>query len=90
VSAGDIHPKNAKQLLARAIVATFNGYDFRITRAAENDFDSKFGKTSVLIPQSTKNLVVNSQQTLIRSGNRDQSQQRRTPPPREADRRPHA
>jgi tyrosyl-tRNA synthetase len=65
VNAGRVHPKDAKQLLSRAIVATFNGFDPRIVRAAEDDFKSKFGKASVLVPESTKDLTGDPQQPLI-------------------------
>jgi tyrosyl-tRNA synthetase len=51
---GQIHPKEAKQLLARVIVGTFNNFDHQIIKSAEEDFNEKFGKKAVLVPDSTK------------------------------------
>jgi hypothetical protein len=38
VKSGELHPKEAKQLLARVIVGTFNNFDEQVIAAAENDF----------------------------------------------------
>jgi tyrosyl-tRNA synthetase len=54
VESGQLHPKQAKQLLARVIVGTFNGFDRDIIEAAENDFNEKFGKGATLVPDSTQ------------------------------------
>ncbi|WP_051560431.1 tyrosine--tRNA ligase [Clostridium beijerinckii] len=54
VEEGIIHPKEAKQLLARVIVGTFNYFDKGIVAASETDFNQKFGGKSVLIPESTQ------------------------------------
>jgi len=51
---GQIHPKEAKQLLARVIVGTFNNFDLQVVTSAEGDFNEKFGKKAVLIPESAK------------------------------------
>ena len=50
VEAGKIHPRDAKMLLARAIVASFNNYDADVVAAAEAAFTSKFGGEKKLIP----------------------------------------
>ena len=60
VDEGKVHPKEAKQLLARVIVAIFNNFDEQIIKSAEDDFNAKFGKKAVLIPDS---IEVISQET---------------------------
>lgn len=50
VQQNSIHPKEAKQLLARVIVATFNSFQPEVIHDAEANFNSKFGKTKSLIP----------------------------------------
>lgn len=54
VESEELHPKQAKQLLARVIVGTFNNFDERIIEAAQNDFNEKFGKGAALVPDSTE------------------------------------
>lgn len=65
VQAGELHPKEVKQLLARAVVGTFNGFNADIIRSAEQDFESKFGKTAVLVPASTKQTNAQANQTIL-------------------------
>jgi len=62
---GKVHPKVAKQLLARVIVGTFNHFDVKTVRAAEDDFDQKFGKQSVLVPESTQTIRVDGGEMLV-------------------------
>ncbi len=52
VESGELHPKDAKKLLARVVVATFNHYDPKVIEEAQKDFDSKFGKSSSLVPDN--------------------------------------
>jgi tyrosyl-tRNA synthetase len=54
VERGELHPKQAKQLLARVVVGTFNGFDADVINAAQNDFNDKFGKGATLVPDSTQ------------------------------------
>ena len=58
VNGGGIHPKDAKQLLARVIVGTFNHFDSQIIKTAEDDFNAKFGKKAVLVPDSTEDIPI--------------------------------
>lgn len=67
VEEGKIHPKEAKRLLARAVVAAFNHFDRQVVAAAEADFDSKFGKQAVLVPESTETVTVGKGQSLVES-----------------------
>jgi tyrosyl-tRNA synthetase len=53
VQTSALHPKDVKKLLARVLVATFNGFDEPAAHRAEQDFDSKFGKNASLIPDTT-------------------------------------
>lgn len=56
VDNGHVHPKEAKQLLARSVVATFNHFDKEIVRQAENHFESRFGKQAQAIPADIKEI----------------------------------
>jgi len=56
VERGEIHPMEAKRMLARAIVATFNGYEERIVSEAERAFNRKFGKEKNLIPDDIETI----------------------------------
>jgi tyrosyl-tRNA synthetase len=60
-----IHPKSAKQLLARTIVGIFNNFDAEIIRLAEDDFNSKFGKHTALIPEDMKTIPIVEGESLI-------------------------
>ncbi|MEM3112568.1 MAG: tyrosine--tRNA ligase [Candidatus Anstonellales archaeon] len=51
VAGGKFHPMEAKRLLARAIVGTFNHFDQDIIDSAERAFNQKFGKQKVLVPE---------------------------------------
>lgn len=62
---GEIHPKEIKALLARTIVATFNNFDMNAVKSAEEDFNSKFGKSKKLIPEDTKGILANGDELLI-------------------------
>lgn len=65
VNDGQLHPKDVKSLLARIIVASFNNFDMKIVREAENNFNSKFGRAKQLVPDDTKKVVVKSDETVI-------------------------
>lgn len=65
VDEGKIHPKDVKQLLARVVVGVYNYFDAGTIRAAENDFNAKFGKEKELIPDSTQPIVVEANTPLI-------------------------
>jgi tyrosyl-tRNA synthetase len=56
VDSGALHPKEAKRLLARVVVAVFNAYDGALVRQAETAFDQKFGAAKVLVPEDTKDV----------------------------------
>lgn len=65
VSSGATHPKDAKRLLARVVVATFNGHDTALVRAAEAAFDQKFGAGRVLVPEDTKSVSLQGQAKVL-------------------------
>ncbi len=65
VEAGKVHPRDAKELLARVIVGTFNHFDREIIEKANADFKEKFGKQAVLVPDSTVAVEVRPGETLI-------------------------
>lgn len=65
VSSGWIHPKDAKSLLARVIVATFNGFDKSVVEKAEGNFNSKFGQKKQLVPDDIKVISVSTEETVI-------------------------
>ena len=65
VESGALHPKDAKQLLARVVVGVFNHYDKNLISEAQKDFDSKFGKTSSLIPDDVKDAKVEKDEKLL-------------------------
>jgi len=65
VKSGELHPKEAKQLLARVIVGTFNNFDEQVIAAAENDFNEKFGKGATLVPDSTEVVRIEPDKTLL-------------------------
>lgn len=56
VEEGTVHPMDAKKLLARVVVATFNNYDSKIVESAENAFANKFGKEKVLVPDDLQTV----------------------------------
>lgn len=51
VEAGRLHPKEAKRLLARVVVATFHAYEPGVVQKAQAAFDQKFGASKVLVPE---------------------------------------
>lgn len=51
-----LHPMEAKRLLARAVIATFNHFDKNIVKTAEEAFNQKFGKQKVLIPSDIEQI----------------------------------
>lgn len=65
VKNGEIHPKDAKSLLARVIVATFNNFDINVVKSAEDNFNSKFGKSKELIPSDVMIVEAKEGETLI-------------------------
>lgn len=65
VNNGQIHPKDVKSLLARAIVATFNNFDVEVVKLAEENFNSKFGKNRQLVPDDTKEVVVSAGENVV-------------------------
>lgn len=65
VSSGCVHPKDAKSLLARVIVATFNEFDKSVVEKAEGNFNSKFGQKKQLIPDDIKVISVPTGETVI-------------------------
>ncbi len=65
VAAGKVHPRDAKQLLARVVVGTFNHFHRHVIDGANADFDEKFGKQAVLVPDSTRVVGVDPNEPLI-------------------------
>jgi len=65
VEDGTIHPKSAKQLLARLVVGTFNRFDATIMREAEEVFESKFGKAADLVPRDVETLRVSPEELML-------------------------
>lgn len=61
----EIHPMDAKRLLARIIVGTFNRHDRDIIRQAEENFNQKFGRAKQLIPGDIKTIAVSGEPRLI-------------------------
>jgi tyrosyl-tRNA synthetase len=64
VTSGELHPKEAKRLLARLVVALFNGQDPGLVRQAEAAFDQKFGAGKVLVPEDTKAVALGGPKVL--------------------------
>lgn len=60
-----IHPKEAKSLLARVIVATFNDFDKNVVENAEKNFNSKFGQKKQLTPDDIKVVSASADETVI-------------------------
>lgn len=60
-----IHPKDAKSLLARVIVATFNDFNKSVVEKAEGNFNSKFGQKKRLVPNDIKVISVSTDETVI-------------------------
>ena len=56
VESGSVHPKEAKQLLARSVVAIFNHFDKNIVRKAEEHFNERFGKEAKTIPTNIREI----------------------------------
>jgi tyrosyl-tRNA synthetase len=65
VESGRVHPKEAKELLARVVVGTFNDYDRGVIEKANGDFNEKFGKEAVLVPESTEILEIASGEIIL-------------------------
>ncbi len=82
IRSGKTHPMDAKKLLARVIVGTFNGRDRNVIAAAEANFNSKFGSAAVLVPPSTEHVAIKDGEclvdTLARITGRSKSDLRRT------------
>ncbi len=57
VEGSSVHPKEAKQLLARVVVATFHPNEPGALENAEKDFNSKFGKAAQLVPDSVQEVA---------------------------------
>ncbi len=53
---GDVHPKDAKRLLARVVTTLFARGERSAARDAEEAFDQKFGARKVLVPDDTRSL----------------------------------
>ncbi len=62
---GQIHPKEAKHLLARVIVATFNQYSTAAVEQGERDFNSKFGANAKLVPDSAVSFHADPDSTVL-------------------------
>ena len=58
VAEGRLHPKDAKRLLARVVVATFHGYDAATVAKAQAAFDQKFGAAKALVPDDAKAVTL--------------------------------
>lgn len=65
VQSGDVHPMEAKRMLARVIVGTFNHYDRDIINEAERSFNQKFGKQKQLVPEDIETVSAPSSSRLI-------------------------
>lgn len=65
VADGQIHPKDAKSLLARVVVATFNDFDKNVVKKAEDGFNSKFGHNKQLIPDDTMTVKAFKDDTVV-------------------------
>jgi len=74
VENGEAHPKDAKQLLARVVVGTFNHFDRQTIDKANADFNEKFGKQAVLVPDSTRVVEIDPQKPLIDALSRETGQ----------------
>lgn len=61
----ELHPKDVKSMLARVIVATFNGFDMACVEQAEKSFNSKFGKSKQIVPDDVKNVEAVTGETLV-------------------------
>lgn len=60
-----LHPKLAKQLLAKVVVATFNHYDSELAETAAENFNSKFGKSKTLVPSDCNNINIQTGERLL-------------------------
>jgi tyrosyl-tRNA synthetase len=58
VAEGRLHPKEAKRLLARTVVATFHAYDKATVEKAQAAFDQKFGAAKALVPDDAKSVTL--------------------------------
>ncbi|NQT85017.1 tyrosine--tRNA ligase [bacterium] len=65
VETGAIHPKDAKRVLAKVVVGTFNHFDRESIERANADFDEKFGKQAVLVPDSTLVVEIDPREPLL-------------------------
>jgi tyrosyl-tRNA synthetase len=64
VASGAHHPKEAKAMLARLVVANFHPHEPGAVESAEKDFNSKFGKNAQLVPEHVEVISPVSGQTL--------------------------
>jgi len=65
VTEGKFHPMEAKRLLARAVVGTFNHFDWGVIESAEKAFNQKFGKQKVLVPEGVEEIYVVAEDRVI-------------------------
>ncbi|PJC27969.1 tyrosine--tRNA ligase [Candidatus Shapirobacteria bacterium CG_4_9_14_0_2_um_filter_39_11] len=65
VEKGEIHPMDAKRMLARVVVGTFNHYDRNTIEKAERAFNQMFGKAKQLIPEDIKVITVTGGSRLV-------------------------
>lgn len=61
----EIHPMDAKRMLARVVVGTFNHYDRNTIEKAERAFNQKFGKAKQLIPEDIEVIAVTGGSMLV-------------------------
>jgi tyrosyl-tRNA synthetase len=65
VNSGQVHPKLAKKLLARAVVGAFYHFEEKIISDAEKDFDEKFGASAILVPDTTQSIQVDASRSIL-------------------------
>jgi tyrosyl-tRNA synthetase len=65
VEAGRLHPKEAKRLLARVVVATFHAYDAAVVAGAQAAYDQKFGAGKKLVPDDTQAVSLAGHATVL-------------------------
>lgn len=59
------HPMEAKRLLARAVIGTFNHFDKNLIKSAEAAFDQKFGKKKILIPDDVQSVQTSAGERIV-------------------------
>jgi tyrosyl-tRNA synthetase len=65
VRSGEIHPIDAKKMLARVVTGTLNGYDDKVVARAEKIFGEKFGANKINMPDDiVEHSVTNSDRLL--------------------------